>query len=429
MTGTRNRKPSAQHISSETTSVRIGLLGMYASANLGDTAIQSVVLKALRARRPDIEFIGLTADPEDVVRTHGIPAFPTSGEGPLVIPERTPPSSHAAQTFQTIRGRGPALFRRTSALRNIDRQIRDLDMLIVSGGGQLDDFWGGPWYQPFRLFAWCTAARRRNKAIAVFAVGVDDLCSRISGWLAISALKMARYRTFRDKGSLDLLRQRGFTAAADLCPDPAFAMGTPPSEVDISTGKTARYAIISPISQHAYPGTTADAYDAYLDTLAIVAQELRAQGLGVRFACSQTKMDPPVASRIMSRVEQDTEISVADINNVDDFLQCVSRAELVIASRLHALILSLAAGTPIIAISNARKVKQQMIDVGLEEYYFELGSRNTHDLLSRVAVTLQRRADISSHISSQVADLRSTLDHAFDQLAAIIPAPRPQDER
>jgi polysaccharide pyruvyl transferase WcaK-like protein len=68
--------------------VRIGLLGMYASANLGDTAIQMVVMSALRSRRPDIDFVGLSHDPEDVVRTHGIPGFPASGEGPLVIPQR-----------------------------------------------------------------------------------------------------------------------------------------------------------------------------------------------------------------------------------------------------------------------------------------------------------------------------------------------------
>src|SRR5690606_9548778 len=64
--------------------VNVGLLGMYGSANLGDTAIQSVVMTSLRSRRPDIQFVGICTDPEDVVKTHAIPSFPISGEGSLV---------------------------------------------------------------------------------------------------------------------------------------------------------------------------------------------------------------------------------------------------------------------------------------------------------------------------------------------------------
>ncbi len=43
--------------------VRIGLVGMYASANLGDTVIQTVVMAALRSRRVEVDFVGLSPDP------------------------------------------------------------------------------------------------------------------------------------------------------------------------------------------------------------------------------------------------------------------------------------------------------------------------------------------------------------------------------
>ena len=66
--------------------VRIGLLGMYTSRNLGDVAIQHAIMNALRKRREDIEFVGLCQDPEDTVRAFGIPAVASTGFGSRLFP-------------------------------------------------------------------------------------------------------------------------------------------------------------------------------------------------------------------------------------------------------------------------------------------------------------------------------------------------------
>lgn len=405
--------------------VRIGLLGMYASANLGDTAIQSVVMAALRSRRPDIDFVGLCPHPEDTARTHGIPGFPASGEGVLVIAQGDPAVSSQSKVVTHTAAKQPVFSRRVLALRNIDRQVRDLDMLLVSGGGQIDDFWGGPWQQPFRMFAWCLCARLHRKPIAAFAVGVDELRRRLSAWFATHALQMAQYRTFRDTGSLDALRNKGLNSVASVCPDPAFAFcAAPSSSVEKGACKRPKFVVISPISSHAFPGMSDAEYDAYLTALATVAEVLQQQGIEVQFVCSQTKMDPPVVSRVAARMKMDAGVSMADVKTVDDFVVAVSGAELVIASRLHALILSLVAGTPIIAVSPARKVRRQMIDVELEDYCFDLKSLQASALLSRVQTALVRRAELSERISSRVSELRATLEKAFDQLAAVVPSTR-----
>ena len=194
--------------------VRIGLLGMYASANLGDTAIQTVVISVLRSLRPDVEFVGLSHDPVDVVRTHGIAAFPASGEGVLVSPTDDVDSRRQAKGVAGSSAQGWRVLKQVVALRNIDRQVRELDMLLVSGGGQIDDFWGGAWQQPFRLFAWCFLARFHGKPVAAFSIGVDELRGRLSAWLSTRALQFAAHRTFRDSGSLEILRRKGLTAAA-----------------------------------------------------------------------------------------------------------------------------------------------------------------------------------------------------------------------
>lgn len=405
------------------TSVRIGLLGMYASANLGDTAIQTVVMAALRSRRPDIVFVGLSHDPEDVVRTYGIPSFPASGGGALVNPQVERPINTRSEMVSHTAAKHLPFSRRFLALRNINRQMRDLDMLLISGGGQIDDFWGGPWQQPFRLFVWCVCASLQRKSIASFAVGVDGLRSQISAWFVRRALKMAQYRTFRDTGSLKVLRDMGFNSTASVCPDPAFAFRVPSVRVEMKRLIRPKFAVISPISSHAFSGASDAEYDAYLTALATVAEVLLQQGCEVRFVCSQIKMDPPVVSRVIARIQGNAAMfSFIDVKTVDDYLSAVRDAELVIASRLHALILSVVAGTPIIAISPARKVRQQMIDVGVEDFCLDLKSLHVSVLLSRVQTVLARRDELKKIIASRVCEFHKQLEAAIDQLAEVVPS-------
>jgi polysaccharide pyruvyl transferase WcaK-like protein len=410
------------HYSPKRAAVRVGLYGMYGSSNLGDTAIQSVVMAALRSRRPDVEFIGVSHDAADVARTHGIAGFAASGESVLVIPQIEVadgvPLKASARTAVTP----PAFLRHVLALHNIDCQVRELDMLLISGGGQIDDFWGGPWRQPFRLFTWCLCACRHEKPIAAFAVGVDELRGRLSAWFAIRALQMAQYRTFRDTGSLEVLRDKGLDSIASVCPDPAFGFSVRSGRfAGMGAGAKREFAVISPISRRAFPGASDAEYAAYLAVLANAAEQLLQQGLEVRFACSQTSMDPPVVPLVTARMKTDEGVTVADVKTVDDFIMAVSGAELVIASRLHALILSLVAGVPIISVSPARKVRQQMRDVGLEEYCLDLKSLRAPMLSSRVRTALFRRAELGESISARVSAQRAKLKAAFDELADIIP--------
>ncbi len=399
-----------------TAPVRIGLLGLYGSANVGDTAIQTAVMTGLRSRRPDIEFVGLCPDPADTVRTFGITAFPLSGE---IAPPGRNGRSMIGFRLNRLVGRLP-LARHLAALRNINRRIRGLDMLLVSGGGQIDDLWGGPWQHPFRLWLWCALARRHGKPAAFFAIGVDRLNSRLSAGFAVRALRMTGYRTFRDSGSIALLRASGLDFEVAVCPDPAFGIFAQPS-AEPTPAASPRFAVISPISVRAYQGASDAAYEAYLRVLTEVAVALRSLGLEVRFVCSQTRMDPPVAAEVMARINADPGVSLAAVRTFDDFILAVRGAQFVIASRLHAQILALVAGTPLIAIAPVPKVRQLMIDVGLEEYCVDLPTLQVDELLSCVHKALARRDELRALIRGRVRELRESLEQAFDQLSAVAP--------
>src|SRR5271166_1512363 len=58
--------------------LRIGLISP-TSGNLGNAAMQSAMIANLRKRIAGVEIVGITLNPEDTHRRHGIQAFPLAG--------------------------------------------------------------------------------------------------------------------------------------------------------------------------------------------------------------------------------------------------------------------------------------------------------------------------------------------------------------
>lgn len=414
---------------------------MYASRNLGDVAIQLAVMGALKSRHSNLEFVGLSQDPEDTVRTFGIPAFAFTGVGSVIYPA-TPFSPSTGMPFSpggsisvnlptlTLLGkirrkisdwRGTHLLRRISGLWKIRRQMQSLDMLLVSGSGQFDDFWGGPWGQPFRMFAWSVVARSQGKPVAVFGVGVDELHTRLGAWFCLRLLERTQLCVVRDNGSRDVLRAMGFSGSIEVCPDPAFHLANDTRQASLCT--QSRFAIISPIARSAWPGMEDEAYDNYLHALARTADYIQGHAIQVRFVCSQTSMDPQIVNRIKLRMESAAETLVVAATTVDEYLAAVRGASVLVGSRLHALILAMVAGTPLIAVSGVRKVHQLFADIGLPNHAFDIRSLDTPALLAQVGEVIRDPVPHQRQVFATTQKFRPQLDRQFDRLAQLIPAP------
>src|SRR5690606_39210187 len=110
--------------------------------------------------------------------------------------------------------------------------LKKVDTLVVSGGGQLDDYWGGPWGHPYALAKWTLLARLMRRRVVVLSVGFGTLESRMSRLLTRIALRWAHYRSYRDEGSRRLMRAAVFRPAdADpVLPDLAFSLARAPAK-------------------------------------------------------------------------------------------------------------------------------------------------------------------------------------------------------
>ncbi len=145
----------------------IGLIGPYSSDNLGDVASRKAMLCVLREKMGSVRFLGISTLPDDVTRTHQIPAIDITGDttacGPTWLPGEL---RRLMGTWQASAG---------------------LDALVVSGSFQFNDYWGGPWRNPYQLLVWCLCAHLRGVPVAVFGIGLDNMPNRLGAWLCVKA--------------------------------------------------------------------------------------------------------------------------------------------------------------------------------------------------------------------------------------------------
>ena len=422
--------------------LRVGLFGPYSSKNLGDTATQMAVMENLRQRCPGVEFIGICADPFDAARTHRIPATDMEGSTSRLVTWEEPAASGGrsikgamarllpARLLRYIPGVLVEIVERLVGLFNITRTAGRIDLLLVSGGGQVDDFWGGPWRRPYELLVWTLACRCRGRKVAAFGTGLDNLTTRTGAWLAFGAMRLAHYRMFRDRETLDVLRKAGVVQPSSVAPDPAFSLAVDPEwGRDRSRGGT-RVALVCPIAETAWLRGTSESYLKYLDVLIECCVRLLRAGLEVQLSNSQTVMDAPVveavAARVRDRMGADSgSPRVRLAATVSEYCSIASNADLVIASRLHGVMLPIITGTPVVAVSYIRKVSALMTDAGMEERCLQL-SALTKDRLTVLAFdTLANGSAVREQIRDLNARFRAALAAEYDALVRTAGASAP----
>jgi polysaccharide pyruvyl transferase WcaK-like protein len=89
-----------------------------------------------------------------------------------------------------------------------------------------------------------------------------------------------------------------------------------------------------------------------------------------------------------------------------------------VVSRLHGVILSMLAGTPIVALSYDRKVTALMDDAGLQTQCWDIRAFAPAELLSQVEAISLDVARQSTRLAEVTAAFRRQLDTQYDRLFA-----------
>lgn len=448
---------------------RIALLTPYSGNNLGDAVIQDAMIANIRLRVPGVQFSGITLNCENFVERHGIGAFP------LIATNKPFYGMSRAKAEDSIRGqstdgdpvrKGPGKWpqRVKGVLKSVPglslclrithlfmavilrelrhavegyRFLRTQNMLVVSGGGQLDDEWGGAWGLPFTLFKWAVLGRIARVPYVVVGVGAGKVTAITSRFFLATALRAAQYRSYRDKNSRRIAAGILPHAATDaVVPDLAFSL--PPSELPPPAGIRfmARGRTIVAVSPMAYakPGSWPYAdealYERYLQQMVEVVLQLLERQFFLVVVWSALSDQGTAVQDLLGLISPESmkrfagQVYVPTITKWKDLVALLLDVDFLVATRLHSVILGLVACKPTVAISFDPKVDWVMEDLGLTEHLLQIRTFKAEDVIENIERAAPRRREITQQIVMYSQRTLSASAHQYAALAELARAVR-----
>lgn len=422
-----------------TDDVKIAFISPCGFGNLGDVAIQDAFLSNVRERLgSDVEFLGITQNPSDTLMRHRVRAVPMDVEAFRARTGKTEASVGSDVLGHLVGGRRrvPRVPRRVKRIakevlhwRLALREMRGMTVLFVSGGGQLDDHWGGSWRAPYALWKWSLAARLRGAQIIVLSVGAGTTDSKLTQFFLRTTLRHASYASFRDSRTAARVRALRLSSSTIVVPDLAFSYdgsALTPRPVPIAERPTVALSPIAFLDPASWPAKDPNAYAVYVEQVVTLATHLLERGWNVTLCTSDSpdvKTADEVYATVASRAEPELEgrLVRAETANLGGFLDTLRRADIVIASRLHGVILAHIVGTPTIALSYDWKVDEHMRVMELERYLFPIGSFDPN-VVVRTAHAMVTEKDVLSEVitarcNAFAAEVFEQYDVALDTLA------------
>ncbi|MBL8515264.1 MAG: polysaccharide pyruvyl transferase family protein [Betaproteobacteria bacterium] len=426
----------------------IAIMGHVGVGNMGDEAITSSVIQRLREVVPEARLIACSLNPRDTAARHSIEAFPLRLYTERLLAEPPPDfsweSTYAAKSkpapVDPNENKGIAGFIRSLPwLKAILRpfviaarwvpeawamfafdwrcyqRLKGTTFLFWAGSGQISDYVDGLGY-PLVILRWTILARLRGAKVAFASAGAGPVTHPISKLCFGLALKLAHYRSFRDPYSIDAARLLGSPEPNHFIRDFAFSHpllpGLPPR-----TPNPVPWVGINPLPffggeyWHVLdPGI----YDRYVTAHAELCIGLLRKGRRVTLFASNIRVDPRSVRAIVERVRE-LDASVIDrleiertLRDVPDVFSGVRAMDVVVATRYHGVLLSLACGTPAVAVVYHEKTRHVAEHMGMGAWCVRASDATgaalldrTEDLLAnldqaRATLDERRRVDVPS---------------------------------
>ena len=412
---------------------RIGILGHFGTENLGDEAVIAGVLHQIRDRYPDAEIIAFTGHPDDARQRHGITSFP------LWRPSRTSRSSGGAQlttrSFVGIRDavkRTPGLHAVVKAIRKCAGlpwvllqellflaqsrgRLRGVDLLVVAGSNQLNDYWGGPWEFPYTLLKWCILAKSVGAKIAFLCCGAGPLRSWLGKRFIKYSLSVADVRSYRDVGSQRLVSSIGAPADDPVCTDLAWGLGLSPSPRQETPSRLVVGLNPLPFFDPRYwPEQDPELYQGYVRKLATFAAWLNKRGHRVLFFPTQLRADPPVIEDIRTLLRDSG--AEPPMRSLEDLMLRLSMIDVAVATRYHGVLLAAALHRPVLAIAYYRKTVDLMEQIGQSNYVVDITSFDATSLETRFVAMESSIETIRREIGQRTPALQQAVARECDRV-------------
>ena len=166
----------------------IALFGLFGAGNSGNDGTLEAMLQMLREVAPEEKLFCICTVPDVVKESLGI-------DGTVIAHGYRPSTS--GQTVTRIK----KVIGKLLLLFHAFWQLRKVKVLIVTGGGYLDDFCAHPLSRPFDTMVWTVLARLMGRTVVFASVGAGPMQNPISRVFLKSAAHAAQYRSYREEKS------------------------------------------------------------------------------------------------------------------------------------------------------------------------------------------------------------------------------------
>ena len=402
---------------------RIGVIYPSGWGNLGDEAILQSTFQALRQLWPGTELRAFTLHPGRTAANHGVPAEPLTGlNRPLfgAPREEEPLPVRAARSIARRTDGVPLVGKVTSwasactadlvfeavSLFRAWRWLSTADLLLASGGGQLDDVWGGAWGQPYALARWAWLAKRAGVPFAFLSVGYGGASTWLSRRLLRYAVDGAAYCSVRDSESRTLTARLGVKRDLPVVPDLAFALAPGSPRLCQRPGYDIGISPMTYLRPGSWPNEDAAEYQRLIGLWSDLVSACVEEGNRVQLFVSDPA-DMVAVKDVWDRLTEEARAatSINQALSPDALLEFYRGLDLAISSRLHGVLLAMVAGRPVIALSHERKVRTVMGDAGVSAFCADLTT-------ATVVETLEMLRELTANLGSCEVRLREYVAQA-----------------
>ena len=387
---------------------RILIGGYYGHGNLGDEAILQAMLDEWRREIPSLSAIVVSGDPAQTRRDYGVAA----------VHDRDVPAI-------------------------VDAAGRS-DLVVLGGGGLFQDYfgldeatmlsrvhWGLTYFAAFPA-----VALLMRRPFMVYAVGVGPLQTPDGMRYARLIIERADAVTVRDAGSRDVLPSIGApTDRVTVAADPAFLLERAADsrvqeileESGVPRDRSGLVAVA--VRQWNRSGEPAVWQGEIAGALDRLGERYSPSILFVPFqATTEDELTDDRAAaesiRTLMRRRDQTFVSPAPLRPAD--VQALFAAsDLVLAMRLHGVILAANVQTPAVALAYDPKLRAVMQQLGLGEYVVDLAAVTADGLHERMVSAYLARAAIRSRLAGAVIHLRAAARQSSARALELLRHPPP----
>lgn len=383
---------------------RIGLFGLLGSGNLGNDGSLEAVLGFLKAEHPDAALDAFCGGPDIVQKRYRITA--------------TPMHWYRSE-YQTASGVKSIALKGFGKLVDVVRTaawVRKQDVVIVPGMGVLEATLPlRPWGFPYSLLLLCASGRLFGTKIALVSVGSSYITHRVTRGLVRLAAGFADYRSYRDEGSRDAMREMGVDVSADeVYPDLAFSLPVP-SDVPAAPG-TVGVGVMAYYGGNDDRARGEEIYAAYLGKIKQFVRWLVENDREVRLFIGD-QIDNEVVEAILDD-SGPAKVSAVAASTLDEIMREMAAVDTIVATRYHNVLCALKLSQPTVSIGYAVKNDVLMNEMGLGEYCQQIQELDVELLIKQFTELEAKGGEVRQAMDAQNAAAAARLDAQFAILSS-----------